>query len=80
MATFSSTIKGLSTEVDNADAGTINSQSSVAIAGSNDDKLKFICDNKQIIFKAIDLAKVFTGAKGDKILDTLKAVIESLCA
>jgi len=80
MATFSSSIKGLSTEVDNADAAAINSSANVAVAGSNADKLKFICDNKQIIFKAIDLAKIFTGPKGDKILDTLKGVIESLCA
>ena len=80
MATFSTSIKGLASVVDNADAAQIDSQSATAVAGSNDDKLKFICDNKQIIFKAIDLAKIFTGPKGDKILDTLKGVIESLCA
>ena len=80
MATFSSSIKELSTVVDNADVDKIQSHSQSAVAGSNDDKLKFICDNKQLIFKAIDLAKIFTGSKGDKILDTLKSVIESLCA
>ena len=80
MATFSSSIKSLSTAVDNADVTQMDAQSATAVAGSNDDKLKFICDNKQIIFKAIDLAKIFTGPKGDKILDTLKGVIESLCA
>ena len=80
MATFSSSIKGLSTAVDNADLDQIVSASASATTGSNDAKLKFICDNKQIIFKAIDIAKIFTGPKGDKILDTLKSVIESLCA
>jgi len=80
MATFSSCIKGLSTVIDNTNESEIDSESQAAVAGSNDDKLKFICDNKQIVFKAIDLAKIFTGPKGDKILDTLKSVIESLCA
>ncbi len=80
MATFSTSIKGLANVMDNADAAEIDSQSTKAIAGTNDDKLKFICDNKQIIFKIIELAKIFTGPKGDKILDTLKSVIESLCA
>jgi hypothetical protein len=50
------------------------------VAGSNDDKLKFIRYNKHIIFKAIAWQKIFTRPKGDKILDTLKGVIESLCA
>ncbi len=80
METFSSSIKNLSSVIEKADHAQIQASSATAVAGSGDDKLKFICDNKQIIFKAIDLAKIFTGDKGDKILDTLKSVIDSLCA
>jgi len=61
MATFSSSIKGLSIVIDNTNESEINSQSQAAVAGSNEDKLKFICDNKQLIFKVIDLAKIFAG-------------------
>lgn len=80
MSTFSSAIKDLGTIVENSDIEQIKSQGKTAIAGTPGDKLKFICDNKEIIYKIINIAKIFTGPKGDKILDTLKSVIESLCA
>lgn len=80
MNSFSTSIKNLSTTLEVVDQQKLKSQSEIAIAGTKDDKLKFICDNKQIIFKAIDLAKIFTGEKGDKLLDTLKSVIDSICA
>lgn len=80
MTTFSTSIKEFATEVENADLSTIALTSKSAVSGTSNDKLKFICDNKELLYKAIDIAKIFTGPKGDKLLDTLKSVIESLCA
>lgn len=80
MATLSTSIKSLASLVDDSNVNEVVSKSKAAVIGTTDDKLKFICDNKEMLFKAIDLAKVFTGAKGDKLLDALRAVIEKLCA
>jgi hypothetical protein len=80
MTTLSTSIKDLATIIEKTDADQVSSKSRIAIVGSPGDKLKFICDNKEIIFKIINIAKIFTGPKGDKILDTLKEVIESLCS
>ena len=77
MNSFSQSIKNLNTAVDSTNLDVINRASTAALAPG--DKLKFICDNKELLFKAIEIAKIFTGSKGDAVLDALKKVIESLC-
>ena len=76
---LSTSVKELANVVDDSDHNQIESDSNAVTEAGNDQKIKFICDNKQIILKAVALAKVFTGKKGDKILDSLVAVINSLC-
>jgi hypothetical protein len=77
MSSFSQSIKNLNTVVDATNLDAIARSSAAALAPG--DKLKFICDNKELLFKAIDVAKIFTGSKGDAVLDALKKVIESIC-
>ena len=77
MSDFSKSIKSLNTTIDSVNLNAITTTSLTAL--SPNDKLKFICDNKELLFKAIDIAKIFTGAKGDAVLDALKKVIESIC-
>lgn len=75
MATFSEAIKNLNTSMEEVNVNGSTNVSALADA----DKMKFLCDHKDQINRALDLAKVFTGAKGDKLLDTVKSVIGSLC-
>ena len=80
MASFAQSIKSLNTAVESTDVKAVEATASNMSTLIDQDKIKFLCDNRDLLTKALDLAKIFTGAKGDKILDTVKDVINSLCA
>lgn len=79
MPTFSQSIKGLNTAIESTDIKAVEKAAANVKTLAIQDKVKFLCEHKEEINKALDLAKIFTGAKGDKILDTVKTVIASLC-
>jgi hypothetical protein len=79
MASFSQSVKSLNTSIETADIKGLETTAEKAASLNIQDKVKFLCAHRDQINKALDLAKIFTGAKGDKILNTVKEVIGSLC-